>query len=115
MRVYEGQAATLLWEYSDQLGGDDDTLITIYFYYAGYKSGADGDYILSILGDQLITPAAEYKDRITYTRLVRRAGFILEDILEADVTGGRYSIEVRSRGAVVSHSTNDDAINFNLS
>ncbi len=92
VRVYGEQDATVIWEYSRQLGVQD----VVHFYYEGYGSGAGGDFILYKFGNNPAIPADEYSDRITYIGSGQRTGFILQDIVEGDVTEGRYSIWIIS-------------------
>ncbi len=106
VRLYEGQNATLVWEYSRQLGSMDRSS----FYYEGYGSGGGGDFILRKVGDNPAIPADEYRDRITYIGFGQNTGFILQDITEGDVIGGRYSIEIRSSESGVPIGNNDDAV-----
>ncbi len=103
-RVYEGHDATLIWEYGRQLGSQD----WIRFYCEGYKSG--GDYILTKVGNGNPSSPEEYEGRITYTGSGQRTGFILQDIVEGDVTDGRYSILIVSTDPDVPDGNNEDAI-----
>ena len=106
MRLHEGQSATLVWEYSRQLGVEN----IIEFFYEGYMSGGAGDYILRKIGNNSAIPADEYRDRITYTGSGQNTGFTLQDIAEGDVTGGRYMIHIVFTDPDIPNDHNNDSI-----